>query len=117
MFILVLAQMSQKETKMANEVKKVNTLAHSNMKNVDTLTDSNIKEINLLEFTGLGAGSWSSSSAALGTARSTFFSAQGSPRDAMSVIGGLNTSGLSGRLSTEEEYNGVSDAISSGQSI
>ena len=30
---------------MANEVKKVNTLAHSNMKNVDTLTDSNIKEI------------------------------------------------------------------------
>ena len=102
---------------MANEVKKVNTLAHSNMKNVDTLTDANIKEINLLEFTGLGAGSWSSSSAALGTARSTFFSAQGSTRDAMSVIGGLNTSGLSGRLSTEEEYNGVSDAISSGQSI
>jgi len=102
---------------MANEVKKVNTLAHSNMKNVDTLTDANIKEINLLEFTGLGAGTWSASSASLGTARSTFFSAQGSTRAAMAVIGGLSTSGLSGRLATEEEYDGVSDAISSGQSV
>lgn len=102
---------------MANEVKKVNTLAHSNMKNVDTLTDANIKEINLLEFTGLSAGTWSASSASLGTARSTFFSAQGSTRAAMAVIGGLSTSGLSGRLATEEEYDGVSDAISSGQSV
>jgi hypothetical protein len=102
---------------MANEVKKVNTLAHSNMKNVDTLTDANIKEINLLEFTGLSAGTWSASSASLGTARSNFFSAQGSARSAMAIIGGNGTSGLSDRENSEEEYDGVNDTIGSGQTI
>jgi hypothetical protein len=102
---------------MANEVKKVNNVAITDIKNINGQTDADIKKINTKEFTGLGVGSWSASSASLGTARSTFFSAQGSTRDAMSVIGGLNTSGLSGRLSTEEEYDGVSDAIGSGQTI
>jgi len=99
------------------EVKKVNNVAVSNIKNINGQTDANIKKLNSTTFQGLGVGSWSASSASLGTARSTFFSAQGSTRDAMAIIGGLNTSGLSGRLATEEEYNGVSDAISSGQSV
>ena len=102
---------------MANEVKKVNNVAITNIKNINGQTDANIKKINTKEFTGLSAGTWSASSAALGTARSTFFSAQGSTRAAMAVIGGLSTSGLTGRLATEEEYDGVSDAISSGQSV
>jgi len=102
---------------MANQVKKVNNVAITDIKNINGQTDANIKELNTQEFTGLSAGTWSASSASLGTARSTFFSAQGSTRAAMAVIGGLNTSGLSGRLSSEEEYNGATDAISSGQSI
>ena len=102
---------------MANEIEKVNAKAITSIETLNGKTDANIEKINGKEFTGLSAGTWSASSASLGTARSTFFSAQGSTRDAMAVIGGLNTSGLSGRLATEEEYNGVTDAISSGQSV
>ena len=105
---------------MANEVKNVNTLTHSNMKNVDTLTDANIKELNLLEFAGIGTGVWSASSAALGTARSRFFSACGTARTAMFVLGGVGTSysgGSSGRLGSMEDYNGSTDGISSGTAI
>ena len=102
---------------MSNEVDKLNAKAITSIDKFNGKTDANIEKINGKTFLGLGAGSWSASSASLGTARSNFFSAQGSTRDAMSIIGGSSTSGLTGRLSTEEEYNGVSDAISSGQSI
>ena len=102
---------------MANEVKKVNNVAITNIKNINGQTDANIKKINSREFTGLSAGTWSSSSASLGTARSNFFSAQGSARSAMAIIGGNGTGGLTSRLQSEEEYNGASDSISSGQNI
>ena len=102
---------------MANEIEKVNAKAITSIETLNGKTDSNIEKINGLEFTGLSAGTWSSSSAALGTARTRFYSAQGSTRAAMAVIGGLNTSGLTGRLATEEEYDGSGDSISSGQSI
>ena len=102
---------------MANEVKKVNNVAITDIKNINGQTDANIKKINTKEFTGLSAGTWSASSASLGTARSNFFSAQGSTRAAMAIIGGNGTSGLSDRENSEEEYNGASDSISSGQAI
>ena len=102
---------------MANEVKKVNNIAITDIKNINGQTDANIKKLNTKEFTGLSAGTWSASSASLGTARSNFFSAQGATRDAMAIIGGSSTSGLTGRLSSEEEYDGVNDTIGSGQTI
>jgi len=102
---------------MANEIEKVNAKQITSIETLNGKTDANIEKINGLEFTGLSAGTWSASSASLGTARSTFFSAQGSTRDAMAVIGGINTSGLSGRLNTEEEYDGVNDTIGSGQNV
>ena len=102
---------------MANEVKKVNNVAITDIKNINGQTDANIKKINTKEFTGLSAGTWSASSASLGTARSNFFSAQGSARTAMAIIGGNGTGGLSDRENSEEEYNGASDSISSGQAI
>ena len=102
---------------MANEVKKVNNVAITDIKNINGQTDANIKELNTQEFTGLSAGTWSASSASISTARTRFYSALGSTRTAMAIIGGLNTSGLTGRLSSEEEYDGSGDSISSGQSI
>ena len=102
---------------MANQVKKVNNVAITDIKNINGQTDANIKELNTQEFTGLSAGTWSSSSASISTARTRFYSALGSTRTAMAIIGGLNTSGLTGRLSSEEEYDGSGDSISSGQSI
>ena len=38
---------------MANEVKKVNTIAIADIKNINTQTDANIKELNGQEFTGV----------------------------------------------------------------
>lgn len=102
---------------MANEIEKVNAKQITSIETLNGKTDANIEKINGKEFTGLSAGTWSSSSASLVTARTRFFSAQGSTRAAMAVIGGLNTSGLTGRLATEEEYDGSADSISSGQSI
>ncbi len=37
---------------MANEVKKVNTVAIADIKNINTITDSDLKKLNTLEFTG-----------------------------------------------------------------
>ena len=37
---------------MANEVKKVNTIAIADIKNINTITDADLKKINTLEFTG-----------------------------------------------------------------
>ena len=102
---------------MANEIEKVNAKAITSIETLNGKTDANIEKINGLEFTGLSAGTWSNSSASIGTARTRFYSAQGSTRAAMAIIGGLNTSGLTGRLATEEEYDGSGDSISSGQSI
>jgi hypothetical protein len=102
---------------MANEIEKVNAKAITGIETLNGKTDANIEKINGKEFTGLSAGTWSASSASLSTARTRFFSAQGSTRAAMAIIGGLNTSGLTGRLATEEEYDGSGDSISSGQSI
>ena len=80
---------------MANEVKKVNNIAITDIKNINGQTDADIKKINTKEFTGLSAGTWSASGDSLNTARSNFFSAQGSTRDAMAIIGGNGTGGLS----------------------
>ena len=102
---------------MANEVKKVNNVAITDIKNINGQTDADIKKINTKEFTGLTAGTWSASGASLGTARSNFFSAQGSARSAMAIIGGNGTGGLSDRENSEEEYDGVNDTIGSGQTI
>ena len=102
---------------MANEVKKVNNIAITDIKNINGQTDADIKKINTKEFTGLSAGTWSASGASLGTARSNFFSAQGSARSAMAIIGGNGTGGLSDRENDEEEYDGVNDTIGSGQTI
>lgn len=102
---------------MANEIEKVNAEALTSIEKLNGKTDANIEKINGLEFTGLSAGTWSASSASLGTARSNFFSAQGSARTAMAIIGGNGTGGLSDRENSEEEYNGASDSISSGQAI
>ena len=102
---------------MANEIEKVNAKEITTIEKFSGKTDNDIAKLNGLEFTGLSAGTWSASSASLGTARSNFFSAQGTARTAMSIIGGLSTSGLTGRLSSEEEYNGATDSISSGQSV
>jgi len=102
---------------MANQIEKLNNIALTSIAKVDALTDANIEKVDALEFAGLSTGTWSASSAALGTGRTRFYSAQGTTRDAMSVVGGVNTSGLTGRLATEEEYDGSGDSISSGQSI
>ena len=102
---------------MANEVKKVNNIAITDIKNINGQTDADIKKINTKEFTGLSAGTWSASGASLGTARSNFFSAQGSARSAMAIIGGNGTGGLSDREFSEEEYDGINDTIGSGQNI
>ena len=102
---------------MANEVKKVNNIAITDIKNINGQTDADIKKINTKEFTGLSAGTWSASGDSLNTARSNFFSAQGSTRDAMAIIGGNGTGGLSDRENSEEEYDGVNDTIGSGQTI
>ena len=102
---------------MANEVKKVNNIAITDIKNINGQTDADIKKLNTKEFTGLSAGTWSASGASLGTARSNFFSAQGATRDAMAIIGGNGTGGLSDREFSEEEYDGINDTIGSGQNI
>jgi len=44
---------------MANEVKKVNTIAITDIKNINAITDTNLKELNLLEFTGIVDFTWS----------------------------------------------------------
>tara|TARA_Y100001970_G_C14228489_1_gene857162 strand:+ start:645 stop:1667 length:1023 start_codon:yes stop_codon:yes gene_type:complete len=102
---------------MANEVKKVNNIAITDIKNINGQTDADIKKINTKEFTGLSAGTWSASGDSLNTARSNFFSAQGSTRDAMAIIGGNGTGGLSDRENSEEEYDGVNDTIGTGQTV
>ena len=50
---------------MANEVKKVNTIAIADIKNINTLTDDNIKNLNTLEFTGIVYPSWAGSRAVI----------------------------------------------------
>ncbi len=102
---------------MANQIEKIDGIALTSIEKLDGRTDANIEKLNSREFAGLSTGTWSASSASLGTGRTRFYSAQGTTRDAMAVIGGLNTSGLTGRLATEEEYDGSGDSISSGQSI
>ena len=102
---------------MANEIEKVNAKEITTIEKFNGKTDNDIAKLNGLEFTGLSAGTWSASSASLGTARSNFFSAQGSARSAMAIIGGNGTGGLSDRENDEEEYDGVNDTIGSGQTI
>jgi hypothetical protein len=102
---------------MANEIEKVNAKEITTIEKFSGKTDNDIAKLNGLEFTGLSAGTWSASSASLGTARSNFFSAQGATRDAMAIIGGNGTGGLSDREFSEEEYDGVNDTIGSGQNI
>ena len=102
---------------MSNQVDKVNGISLTSIAKLDGRTDANIEKLNGRTFAGLDSGTWSTSSANLATARTRFYSAQGSTRAAMSVVGGLGSSGLTNRLNSEEEYDGSGDSISSGQAI
>jgi len=98
---------------MANQVKKINTLALSNIKKLNTLADAQLKKVNTLEFTGtVPAGSYSTSSATLSTARSRS-GGFGTTRAASATVGGNNTS--STKLVSTEEYN--SGSIASGGNL
>ena len=88
---------------MANQVKKIKTLALSNIKKLNTLADAQLKKVNTLEFTGtVPAGSYSTASATLSTARSRN-AGFGTTRAASATVGGNNTS--STKLDSTEEYN------------
>ena len=52
---------------MANEVKKVNTIAIADIKNINTQTDANIKEFNGQEFAGYSVThpSWAGATAVI----------------------------------------------------
>ena len=88
---------------MANQIKKLNTIAIASIEALNTLTDAQMEKVNGLEFTGLSvASSYSVASATLSTARSRS-AGFGVSRDASVVAGGNNTSSV--KLTSTEEYN------------
>tara|TARA_R100000808_G_C2138935_1_gene146916 strand:+ start:78 stop:443 length:366 start_codon:yes stop_codon:yes gene_type:complete len=98
---------------MGNEIEKVNGIALASIEKLNGLTDANMEHVNGLDFVGLvPAGSYSTSSATLSTARSRS-AGFGTTRAASATAGGKNTSGT--KLTSTEEYN--SGSIASGGNL
>ena len=58
---------------MANQIEKIDGIALTSIEKLDGRTDANIEKLNSREFAGLSTGTWSASSAALGTGRTRFY--------------------------------------------
>ena len=98
---------------MGNELEKLNGIALSSIDKLSGLTDANMEHVNGLDFVGLvQAGSYSTSSATLSTARSRN-GGFGTTRTASATVGGNNTSAT--KLASTEEYN--SGSIASGGNL
>jgi len=98
---------------VANQIDKINTIALTSIDKLNTLADANMEKVNGLEFTGVTpAGSYSTSSATLSTARSRS-GGFGTTRTASATVGGNNTSAT--KLASTEEYN--SGSIASGGNL
>ena len=57
---------------MANEVKKVNTIAIADIKNINAITDADLKKLNTLEFTGTVLNAWQGSRGVFAGGRASF---------------------------------------------
>jgi len=88
---------------MANQIKKLNTIAIASIEKVNTLTDANIEKLNTLNFAGVVAiATWTAESGNLGTAKYAG-SLFGTAADAV-YCGGY----VSGALNTTEIWDGSS---------
>ena len=100
---------------MANQVEQLNGLTLAKIQALNGLTDANMQAVNGLEWTAVvivPAGSYSTASATLSTARSRN-AGFGTTRAASATVGGNNTS--STKLVSTEEYN--SGSIGSGGNL
>ena len=93
---------------MANEVKKLNTIAIASVKNVNGITDANLKKLNTLEFTGYTALTWATGNT-IATSRDGH-TQHGTATDGM-ITAGYNGSAS---LQSTEEFNGSTWGVISG---